>query len=166
MSCWGEMPSTSQIWVHFPHLNYTISFRYFYMVAVSGEQRKNIHGLHKGPVGDWVELDGSRILSRGNTSYSIIVEGKKSQKMVSKVHFRLLWKKVKGRGNRKLPDPGFVDWRMERMKQRKERMPPASLCSQRPGSSLLSPQSSPGAPDTHVKQTLRSQICPRWCYCL
>lgn len=80
LSCWGEMPSTSQIWVHFPHLNYTIWFRYFYMVAVSGEQRKNIHGLNEGSVGDRVELDGSRILSRGNTGYSIILEGKKARR--------------------------------------------------------------------------------------
>lgn len=96
------------------------------MVAVSGKQRKNIHGLKEGLVGDWEELNGSPTLSGGNTSYSVTVEERTAQRMGSKAHSRLLWKKVRARGSWKLPDPGFVNWRMERMGQRKKKDAPSS----------------------------------------
>ena len=94
------------------------------MVAVSGKQRKNIRGLKEGLVGDWEELNGSPTLSRGNwtnaidaqrlppSPNSVIVGERTAQRMGCKAHSRLLWKKVRARGSWKLPDPGFVNWRM------------------------------------------------------
>ena len=78
-----------------------------------------------GLVGDWEELNGSPTLSRGNTSYSVTVGERAAQRVGSKAHSRLLWKKFGARGSWKLPTQGLSTGEWKGWNQERKTVPPA-----------------------------------------